>query len=102
VLDVAPYQDALAAFARRWRVKELALFGSALRDDFGPESDVDLLVTFEEGETWSRFDLAEMREELAEALGRPVDLIEKRAVEGSENWIRRRAILSTARTVYAG
>jgi predicted nucleotidyltransferase len=79
-------------------VTELALFGSALRDDFGPESDVDLLVTFDPGAPWSLFDLVEMREELAEVFGREVDLVEKKALR---NPFRRRAILDSSRTLYA-
>ena len=101
MLDVSPYREPLAAFANRWMVRELALFGSAVRDDFGPESDVDLLVTFEEGETWSLLDIVEMKLELEDLFGRSVDLMTKRAVEKSANWIRRETILESARTVYA-
>lgn len=100
MLDITPYQDALAAFARRWQVRELALFGSALRDDFGPESDVDLLVTFESEAAWSLFDHVEMQDELATLFGRPVDLVGRRAIECSRNPFRRRAILDSAQTVY--
>lgn len=100
MLDLSPYRDALAAFARRWKVAELAVFGSALRDDFGPESDVDLLVTFEPDAAWSLFDHVAMQDELAELLGRPVDLIGRRAIERSPNPLRRRAILDSARAIY--
>ena len=99
MLDLHPYRPALAAFAERWQVVELALFGSALRDDFGPGSDVDLLVTFEEGETWSLLDLVQMKLELEDVFGRSVDLVGRMAVERSPNWIRREAILGSARTV---
>lgn len=92
-------ERAMADFCRRWRVAKLAVFGSALRDDFGPDSDVDFLVEFEPGASWSLFDQIEMQEELATLLGRAVDLIERRSVESSPNWIRRRAILSTAQPV---
>ena len=98
MLDVSPYRESLAALARRWRVRELSLFGSALRDDFGPESDVDLLVTFEAGETWSLLDLVEMKLELEDLFGRPVDLVEAAALR---NPIRRRIIQRTQQTVYA-
>lgn len=100
MLDLAPYRDALADFARRWKVTELAVFGSALRDDFGPDSDVDLLVAFEPDTAWSLFDRVTMRDELADLLGRPVDLVERRAIERSANPLRRRAILNSARSVY--
>ena len=93
--------DSLRAFCRRWRIKELALFGSALRDDFGPESDIDFLVTFDPEAHWSLFDLAHMETELKVMLGREVDLVSRRGIERSQNWIRREEILSAARTLYA-
>jgi len=91
----------LADFCRRWKVRELALFGSALRQDFGPDSDVDLLVAFEPDARWGLFDHFRMERELAEMLGREVDLVTRRSVDASANWIRRREILQTARTIYA-
>jgi hypothetical protein len=94
-------QSEIEAFCRRWKVKELALFGSALREDFDPESDIDLLVTFDEDAAWGLFDLVAMERELAERLGRRVDLLTRRAVEQSRNWMRRRAILDSAETIYA-
>ena len=98
-LDVST--DKIAAFCRRWKVVELALFGSVLRDDFRPDSDIDVLVTFAP-ETTRRFsDLLCMKEELEALFGRRVDLIEKRLVERSENYIRRRSILNSAETIYA-
>lgn len=84
---------------RRWRVRELAVFGSVLRDDFGPESDVDLLVTFAPDAPWTLLDLVEIRDNFADLVGRPVDIIERSTVEASPNWIRRRKILSTARPI---
>lgn len=87
-------------FCRTWRIVELALFGSVLRGDFRPDSDVDVLVTFAPDAKWSIFDLMKMEEELSALLGRKVDLVERRAVEQSENYIRRRHILSTAEPVY--
>lgn len=94
-------ESQLAANCRRWRIRELSAFGSALRDDFGPESDIDFLVTFESGAAWNLLDRVRMQMELSELLGRPVDLVSRRAVEWSPNPIRRAAILRTARTVYA-
>jgi len=93
--------DRIAGLCRRWKVKELALFGSVLRDDFRPDSDVDLLVDFLPDETWSLFDLMDMRSELAKLLGRQIDLVEKQAVEQSPNWIRRGHILENQRVIYA-
>ncbi len=87
-------------FCHRWKAKELALFGSILRDDFRPDSDVDFLVTFEEESRWSLFDMIDMQGELKEILGREVDLVERQAVERSENYIRRRHILQSLEPVY--
>ena len=98
-VDVA--DEAIAEFCRKWRIAELALFGSVLRDDFGPESDVDVLVRFEKPVRWDLFDIMHMEGELAAIFGRKVDLIDRAAVEESKNYIRRRAILGSARTVYA-
>jgi len=71
-----------------------------LREDFGPDSDVDVLVVFAEDARWSFFDLMTMQGELKEILGREVDLVERRAVERSENYIRRRHILQSLEKVY--
>ena len=85
-------------FCRRWRVTELALFGSVLREDFRPDSDVDVLVNFEAGAPWSLWDLSRMREELEEIFGRGVDLVEKK---GLRNPFLRHAVLTTRQVVYA-
>jgi predicted nucleotidyltransferase len=93
--------EALEDFCRRWKAVEIALFGSVLRDDFGPNSDVDVLVSFEPKAGWSLFDLVTMEDELSQIIGRRVDLVERLAVERSENYIRRRNILSSLEMVYA-
>jgi predicted nucleotidyltransferase len=90
-------REQLAQLCRRHRVRSLAFFGSALRDDFRPDSDVDMLVEFDRDAHPSLFDLAEMSEELKEIVGRDVDLVEK---AGLRNPFRRKAILSTAELVY--
>ncbi len=90
--------EKIAAFCRKWRVREFALFGSVLRDDFGPNSDVDVLVEFEPEAPWSLFDLVRMQRELRAVFRRRVDLVEK---ETLENPLRRRAILSTSQVIYA-
>ncbi|MET0397399.1 MAG: nucleotidyltransferase family protein [Longimicrobiaceae bacterium] len=92
--------ERIAEFCRRWHVVELALFGSVLRDDFGPASDVDVLVTFDPENTPSLFDHVDMQDELAVIFGRPVDLATRKGVEQSPNPFRRKAILGSARTVY--
>jgi len=92
---------ALNDFCLRWKIRELALFGSVLNDAFRPNSDVDVLVTFLPEAEWSLLDHIQMEEELSALLGRQVDLVSKKAVEHSENWLRRRAILESAEVVYA-
>jgi predicted nucleotidyltransferase len=76
------------------------LFGSVLRDDFRPDSDVDVLVTFAPEAEWSLFDHVTMEEELSSILGHKVDLVSRRAIERSRNWIRRKAILEAAEPFY--
>ncbi|MBA4181490.1 MAG: nucleotidyltransferase [Anaerolinea sp.] len=90
-------EDALRAFCEEWGVAELAVFGSVLRDDFTPESDVDFLVTFRPGERWTVTDLVRMERALAEMLGREVDLVERAAVEENPDPRVRREILGNAR-----
>ena len=91
----------LAEFCRRWKIAELALFGSALRSDFKPDSDVDLLVTFEAGAGWSLMDHVCIQDELADLLGRKADLVSRGGIERSRNYIRRKAILDSAEVIYA-
>ena len=91
----------LAAFCQRWRIIELALFGSALREDFRADSDIDLLATFALEAGWSLIDLIALERELAALLGREVDVLTRRSVERSDNWIIRRNILESAEMVYA-
>jgi hypothetical protein len=93
--------EELAAFCRKWKITEFALFGSVLREDFGPGSDIDVLVTFEPDAGWDLFDIVDMQEELKSILGRDVDLVEKAAIEESGNPFRKRAILRDARVVYS-
>ncbi len=93
--------EEVAAFCKRWRVLEMALFGSVLRNDFGPQSDIDVLVRLAPGPTPGLFGLARMERELSELFGRRVDLVTRGAVENSRNPIRRQAILDSVRVVYA-
>jgi predicted nucleotidyltransferase len=101
VLETLLSSEEVACFCRRWKIRELALFGSALRDDLRPDSDVDFLVSYAPDARWSLLDHVAMEEELSAIVGRPVDIVTRRAVERSENWIRRRAILETAKRIYA-
>ena len=88
----------IAAFCKRWQITEFSLFGSALRPDFRPDSDVDVLVTFSKDAEVSLFDLVQMQLDLEKIFHRPVDLIEKDALE---NPFRKREILRTAQVIYA-
>jgi predicted nucleotidyltransferase len=89
-------KEKLREFCRRRKVAEFSFFGSVVRDDFGPESDVDVMVRFTDDAGWSLFDIVHMENELAEIFGRPVDLCEREAVEKSRNRYRRGSILSSA------
>jgi len=93
-------QKEIADFCRRWQINEFALFGSVLRDDFGPDSDLDILVTFAPEADWSLFDHVQMEEELSHLLNREIDLLSRRAVEDGHNHLRRQEILNTAKLVY--
>ena len=88
----------IRAFCRLWKVTEFALFGSILREDFRPDSDVDVLVSFVPDARWSLWDLTEMQQELEAIFGRSVDLVENGTLR---NPFRRQAILSTKEVVYA-
>ena len=94
-------QKKLIDFCHRWQITELSIFGSALREDFNSKSDLDVLIAFAPDSNWSLIDHIHMQEELSAIAGRPVDLVSKRAIERSENWIRREAILKSAKVIYA-
>jgi hypothetical protein len=100
ILDVLP-AEALRAYCQKWKIRELAVFGSVLREDFDDDSDVDVMVTFEEATHHTLFDLVHMAEELEAIAGRRVDLLTRHAVDASPNYIRRREILSTSQVIYA-
>jgi uncharacterized protein len=91
--------EAIQQFCRRWKIRELALFGSVLRTDFRPDSDVDMLVTFSDDADWGLLAHIQMQQELATLLQRRVDLVSKHALERSANWVRREAILNTAQVI---
>jgi uncharacterized protein len=88
----------IAEFCQRWQIIEFALFGSVLRDDFRPDSDIDALVTFAPESRWSLFDWVDMKEELEALFKRKVDIADK---EGLKNPYRRHEILQTLQVIYA-
>lgn len=90
--------EKIAEFCRRWKITEFGLFGSVLRDDFRPESDIDVLITFAPDAGWSLFDLVEMQEELKAIFGHEVELVER---AGLRNPFRRHGILKSLQVVYA-
>ena len=95
---IAIPKEKIAEFCRRWRVEELSIFGSALGDDFRPDSDVDVLVVFQDDAKWSLFDHMKAEDELKEIFGREVDLVEKKAIR---NPFRRQHIRRNHEVIYA-
>jgi len=91
----------IEAFCKKWKITEFSLFGSVLRDDFGPDSDVDVLVEFEEGAGWKLDQWFDMEEELSKLFGRDVDVLVHSEVRRMENWIRRKSILEGSSRLYA-
>ena len=91
-------RDKIEDFCKQWKIAEFSIFGSALREDFSPKSDVDVLISFEPDIPWSLYDWVDMIEELRGILGREVDLVEK---SGLRNPFRRREILSNRQVIYA-
>ena len=89
----------LAEFCKRWNVSEFALFGSVLRSDFRPNSDVDVLVSFAPQARVTLFDMARMQMELEAIFKRDVDLVSRRGVENSRNHLRRKRILGSAQVI---
>ena len=95
-IDIQP--EKIRDFCKKWKIMEFALFGSVLRDDFRSNSDVDVLVSFEETAGWDLFDIVDMKEELKSIFGREVDLVEQGAIR---NPFRRQSILSSKEILYA-
>ncbi len=91
----------IAAFCAKWKITQFALFGSVLRDDFRVDSDVDVLVDFAPDARLTLFDVFRMEEELKSIFGRDVDLLDRRAVQESDNPRRQRAILDSAEVLHA-
>ncbi|HOK66687.1 MAG TPA: nucleotidyltransferase family protein [Anaerohalosphaeraceae bacterium] len=90
--------ESISRICRQFHVREMALFGSVLRQDFRPDSDIDILVTFDPQARIDLFDLAQLKESLEELFGRPVDLVEKAAVR---NPFRKKQIFGQLEVIYA-
>ena len=93
--------EQLQEFCQRHKITEVVLFGSVLRDDFRPDNDIDVLVTFDPNANRGLSETLQMKNELQVIFGRKVDLIVKAAIERSENWLRRKNILESAQVIYA-
>nr|WP_297086355.1 nucleotidyltransferase family protein [Thermoleptolyngbya sp. C42_A2020_037] len=93
--------EQIQQFCDRWQIVEFALFGSVLRDDFRPDSDIDVLVTFAPEAKRGLSETLQMKDELQTIFNRKVDFIVKAAIERSENWLRRKNILESAQVIYA-
>ena len=94
--------EEIKSFCRKWKIKELSVFGSILRDDFRADSDVDFLAEFGEEAEWDLSEHVDMEEELGKILGRSVDLIDRPTMVQHDNWLLRKAILSSEEKIYAG
>jgi len=93
-------KESLVEFCQKWKIDNLSVFGSVLRDDFNSNSDIDFLVAFEQDADWSLFDHVAMREELQKLIGRQIDLLTEKALANSANWIRQKEIQETASQIY--
>ena len=98
-IESIPQKDTIR-FCQRWQIHEFALFGSALRVDFTPESDVDVLISFKETANWGLFDHVQMRLDLEAIFQRKVDLVPRRALEQTQNNLLRERILNTAKVIF--
>jgi len=92
--------EKIAEFCDRWQVTEFALFGSVLHDDFRPDSDIDVMVQFHPEAHPTLFDLTHMEDELKVLFQRDVDLVTRKGIETSRNYLRRKAILSSTQVIY--
>lgn len=101
MIAIALPMEKITEFCDRWQITEFALFGSVLRDDFRDDSDIDVLVTFAPTAQRGLTETLQMRDELQAIFDRDVDLIVKAAIERSENWLRRKNILESAKIIYA-
>jgi predicted nucleotidyltransferase len=94
-------EDRIKEFCKKYEIDEFYLFGSVLTDEFHPDSDVDILASFNESAQHTLFDLTRMKDELEQILGYEVDLVSKRGLESSRNLIRKNSILESAEPIYA-
>jgi len=94
------HKEEIAKFCLKWKIREFSVFGSVLRSDFRPDSDIDVIVDFEPDSATTLFDMVSMNDELKGIFDREVDLLTRPAIEQSRNYIRRKEILSSMETIY--
>lgn len=100
-IDLSVYSAEIMAFCKKNDIVELSVFGSILTEDFTPESDVDFLVTFNKSSAHNLFHIARMKEELQNITGRQVDFVNKKSITKSQNYFKKKSILSNNRVIYA-
>ena len=100
-MKVEVSHDKIGEFCRKWHINELSLFGSVLREYFNSKSDIDVMDSFAPESHCTLFDMVHMENDLKDIFGRDVDLISRGGIESSRNHIRRNAILSSAKVIYA-
>ena len=97
-MNTTPHE--LASLCRHWNIAELALFGSILGQNFHINSDIDILISYQADAPRGLFQKMELKEELEAIVQRKVDLVSKKAIQESRNWIRRNHILNSAQVIY--
>lgn len=93
-------EEQLKEICKRYLIRELAVFGSALRQDFNDKSDVDLLIEFEPESGITLFNIVDLKEEFEKLFGRDVDIVSKKAIQQSRNHLKRKAILANFKVIY--
>lgn len=93
-------EEAIAKFCQRWKIAEFYLFGSVLREDFSEKSDIDVMLKFSPDARLG-FKFVTLCEELENLFKRNVDVITKKGIEKTDNWIVKENILNSAKLIYA-
>jgi predicted nucleotidyltransferase len=101
LMNIEINEQRVKEICNNYAIKELALFGSALRSDFDTESDIDLLVEFRPDSGISLFDIVDLKNEFEKVFGREVDIVSKTAIKRSRNHLRRKGILENYKVIYA-
>jgi predicted nucleotidyltransferase len=93
-------EEQLKEICKRYLIRELAVFGSALRQDFNDKSDVDLLIEFEPESGITLFNIVDLKEEFEKLFGRDVDIVSKKAIQQSRNHLKKKSILANFKVIY--